>query len=88
LLDTQNRPDVYTMMVLSFTNPILTITYIVAVGLLCLHLSHGFFSFFQTLGLNKPEFDSKLKLSSVVFGLSIFLGFASVPVAIFVKIIS
>ncbi len=88
MMDTLGRHDVYNMMVVSFTNPLLAIAYILSIGLLCIHLSHGFFSFFQTLGLNSPKIEPKLKLVSNAVGLGIFLGFASVPTAILLKIIS
>lgn len=54
---------------------------------LSFHLSHGFFSAFQTLGINKPEYDGKIKLVSIALSLIIFLGFISVPVGILAGII-
>ncbi|HYE71730.1 MAG TPA: succinate dehydrogenase cytochrome b subunit, partial [Blastocatellia bacterium] len=36
-----NRPDVYGMVIAGFSNPIVSAFYIIAMALLCLHLSHG-----------------------------------------------
>ena len=87
LKDSLGNHDVYRMVVSGFSNPIVSFAYIFSMGLLCIHLSHGFFSLFQTLGINRPEFDAKLKLVSNLFGLGIFLGNASMPLAVLFKII-
>jgi len=47
--------DVYSMVYLGFTHPVVSLFYIVAVGLLSLHLLHGFESMFQTLGLKNER---------------------------------
>src|SRR5712691_2021276 len=49
------RYDVYAMMVLGFSSPLVSAFYILAMFLLCLHLSHGSSSFFQSLGLNNKK---------------------------------
>jgi succinate dehydrogenase / fumarate reductase cytochrome b subunit len=85
--DSLGRADVYGVMVIAFNNPIILVSYIVAVLLLSLHLSHGLFSVLQTLGLNHPTRDAKVKLISNAFAVFIFVGYASVPVAIAAGII-
>ena len=64
LKDNMGRHDIYGMVIAGFSNPIVSASYIFAMGLLCMHLSHGFFSLFQSLGINQPEYDSKLKLAA------------------------
>jgi succinate dehydrogenase / fumarate reductase cytochrome b subunit len=79
--------DVYRRMVVSFQNPILAIFYVVSVGLLCLHLSHGIQSALQTLGaLNSTYRPFFKKLGPALSGL-LFIGFASVPLAILAGVI-
>ena len=56
--------------------------YIVAMGALCLHLSHGIWSMLQTLGWSSARNEAKLKVLSLVIGIIVFLGFTSVPVAV------
>ena len=85
--------NVYGMVVAGFSNPIVSFAYIFAIGLLCIHLSHGFlshgyFSLFQSLGINQPEYDTKLKLTANIFALGIFLGNASMPIAVLLKIVA
>ena len=50
LKDHMGRHDVYAMMVLGFRQPVVSIFYVVSVGLLCLHLSHGASAMFQSVG--------------------------------------
>jgi len=74
--------DVYAMMVDGFSNPLIALFYAVTMGLLCMHLSHGVSSMFQSIGLRNEHWRPKLKLAAVVFGWVIFLGFASIPAAV------
>ncbi|HKM90106.1 MAG TPA: succinate dehydrogenase cytochrome b subunit [Candidatus Acidoferrales bacterium] len=56
--------------------------YIVAMGALCLHLTHGIWSMLQTLGWSTARNEATLKIISNVIGIAMFLGFSSVPVAV------
>ena len=58
------------------------IFYIVAMGALCLHLTHGIWSMLQTLGWSTARNEAMLKIVSNVIGIAVFLGFSSVPVAV------
>ncbi|HEY8480204.1 MAG TPA: succinate dehydrogenase cytochrome b subunit [Spirillospora sp.] len=60
----------------------ITVWYVAAVLLVGLHLRHGIWSAFQTLGLRSPRTDRLLRgLASSVAG-AVTLGFAAVPVSI------
>ena len=86
--DAQGRHDVYRMMVYGFTNPLVSIFYLVSTGFLLLHLSHGVSSIFQSLGLRSKRtfryFDGFARLAALV----IFLGNCSIPLGIFLGWIS
>ena len=56
--------------------------YVVAMGALCLHLSHGIWSMLQTLGWNTARNEAQLRVLSRLIGIVVFVGFASVPVAV------
>jgi len=60
----------------------IAIFYIVAMGALCLHLTHGIWSMLQTLGWSTARNVAALKALSLVIGILVFLGFTSVPVAV------
>lgn len=61
--------------------------YIVAMLALCLHLYHGIWSMFQSLGWNTARYDKPLKQFSAIFAILIALGNISIPVAVLTGII-
>lgn len=64
------------------------LVYIVANLLLGLHLYHGLWSFFQTLGLSHPEWDPLRRRFAVGASVIVTVGFLSVPVSILSGIVS
>jgi len=78
----QGRPDVYRMVVTSFQQPSIAIAYILANFLLGIHLSHGLYSGFQSLGLLKEGLRPRMFLLSRLIGYGIFLGYASIPMGV------
>jgi succinate dehydrogenase / fumarate reductase cytochrome b subunit len=75
-------PAPYENVVAGFQSPVISIVYIVAMGLLLLHLRHGIWSMFQTVGLNHPSYTPKIKAFANWFSFLLFLGFSSIPVAV------
>lgn len=74
--------DVHTMVVKGFQNPIVSLFYIVAVGLLSFHLVHGVDSMFQTLGLRNTKWGAGLRKFAIIFAIAYFLGNLAIPAAI------
>ncbi len=87
LLDGKGRHDVYSMMVMSFRDWVVAGSYVIAMGFLCLHLSHGLSSMFQSLGLNNEKAMGKLNAGGKLLALFIFAGYISIPVAAFLNFI-
>jgi len=87
LHDDKGRHDVYRMMILGFTNPVASGFYLVGVGLLALHLNHGIMSLFQTLGLNSGKLRPLWEKGGPAFSWLIFLGYASMPLAVLAGIL-
>ena len=69
----------------SFLNPLRAGFYILAVGLLGMHLSHGIQSVFQSLGAPQGEQMDKITKVSRVIGLLVALGYSSIPVYVLVR---
>lgn len=74
--------QVYRNMVASFSNPLVAGLYVVANVLLGLHLYHGLWSFFQTLGWNNPKFNSWRRSFATAFAWIVTLGNVSFPLAV------
>jgi len=85
--DAEGRADVYTMVITGFANPWISGFYIVSVGLLCWHLSHGVSSMFQSLGLRNRRSAPLLDKLALAVSLAVFLGMSSVPAAILLNLI-
>ena len=80
--DAAGHADVYRMMITGFRQPLVAVFYMVAIGLLCLHLSHGVSAAFQSLGLKNKTVGPILDKVSKGFAVVIFLGYASIPAAV------
>ncbi|MEA3187097.1 MAG: succinate dehydrogenase / fumarate reductase, cytochrome b subunit [Chthoniobacter sp.] len=74
--------DVYHMVIRGFQNPFVAGFYILGMFLLCSHLSHGFGSFFQTLGLNTKSTAPLLVNGGRILAWLIFVGYVSIPIAV------
>lgn len=74
--------DVYAMMVAGFSVWYVSLFYLVGVGLLCFHLSHGFGAMFQSLGLRDPGYSPAILKASQIIAVVLFLGYASIPTAV------
>ena len=74
--------DVYHNVVAAFNVWPVAIFYVIAMGALCLHLSHGIWSMLQTLGFNTARNEALLKIIAHTIAIIVFLGFSSVPVAV------
>jgi succinate dehydrogenase / fumarate reductase cytochrome b subunit len=84
LHDSAGRPDLYLMMLLGFSKWPVAVFYIIAVGLLSLHLSHGMRAMFQSVGW-KWTFGGVSKLPDRIArwtALVIFILYASIPTAV------
>jgi len=87
LRDDAGRHDVYRMTIYGFRNPLVSLFYIAALALLAFHLSHGFQSLFQSLGLNHPHWEGLLRGASLVVAWIVFLGNSSMPLAVFLRLV-
>lgn len=74
--------DVHTMIVQGFSRGGVSSFYILAVGLLSYHLSHGLVSMVQTLGLKNEKWTRGLELFAVAYCWLYFLLNAAIPLAI------
>lgn len=87
-VDEQGRHDVYRMLVLGFQNGPYSIFYIIAMIALGYHLSHAFWSMFQTIGANSPRLNQPLRMTAKGLAVFITLGYISIPLAVIIGIIS
>ena len=66
----------------AFTNPLYVIVYIAAMIVAALHVSHGFWSAFQTLGANHPKYMPIIRTLGLAFAVVVGIGFGLLPIYI------
>jgi succinate dehydrogenase / fumarate reductase cytochrome b subunit len=81
------RGDIYNNMTKSFERPAVAIFYIVANLALGVHLLHGAWSLFQSLGLNHPRFNAWRRWFAYAFTIVVIGGNISFPLAVMTGVI-
>jgi len=75
--------SIYDMMKNFFSNPLYVLFYAISMAVVALHIRHGFWSAFQTLGFNHPKYMPFIQKVSILFALIVAVSMASVPVYLF-----
>lgn len=74
--------DIYNNVISGFLHPAVSVFYIFAVSLLGMHLYHGIWSMFQSLGIDHPRYTAKLRWCAGLFAILIVIGYISIPVSV------
>src|SRR5579862_3326539 len=81
-------PDVHHNVIAGFQNPWVSGFYILAMILLCMHLFHGLWSMFQSLGIDHPRYTPMLKKGAAIVAILIAVGNCSIPLAVMAGILT
>lgn len=76
--------DLYRTVVEYFASPLSVLWYIIAMISLGIHLSHGVWSAFQSLGFHHPQYTPFLQFGSKAFALFIVVGYSALPIYCFI----
>ena len=82
LHDAKDRHDIYNMMVIGFSNPIVSIFYIISMALLSLHLSHGVSGMFQSLGWKNKKYGKFIDRLAWTAAIVLIIGYSAIPIAV------
>mgnify|MGYP003253218787 FL=1 len=69
----------------TFSNPLFAVLYLVWFIAIWFHLTHGFWSAMQTIGINNKVWFERWKTISNIFATLIFIGFAVVVIYFYVR---
>lgn len=72
--------SIYEIVSAAFQSPVYIALYIVAVVIAGVHVSHGFWSAFQSMGLNHPKYTPLIKGVGLLLAIVVAIGFGSLPV--------
>jgi succinate dehydrogenase / fumarate reductase cytochrome b subunit len=78
----QGGTTIYQIVSTSFQNPVYVGLYVLAMLVVALHVSHGFWSLFQTFGLNHPKYMPAISVTGLVVSVVFGLGFGFLPIYI------
>lgn len=77
--------DLYTPVIEAFQDIGIVLFYIVCMLVVAFHLWHGFQSAFQTLGINHKKYSPFIRIIGIMYSIIIPLGFAIIPIYIYLK---
>jgi succinate dehydrogenase / fumarate reductase cytochrome b subunit len=75
----KTNTTIYQIVAQTFENPIYVVIYILAMIVVALHVSHGLWSAFQTIGANHVKYMPFIMALSIVFSLAVGFGFGIIP---------
>jgi succinate dehydrogenase / fumarate reductase cytochrome b subunit len=78
----ENQPNVRYNVIAGFLNPAVSGFYILAMILLCMHLYHGLWSMFQSVGFSHPRYTPLLRKGAAIVAILIAIGNCSIPIAV------
>jgi succinate dehydrogenase / fumarate reductase cytochrome b subunit len=77
--------DLYTLVGLSYRSLGYVVFYVLCMAVVGYHLWHGFWSSFQTLGINHPKYQGLIKAVGMLYSVGIPALFALIPVWMYLK---
>ncbi|MGH9025884.1 MAG: succinate dehydrogenase cytochrome b subunit [Acidimicrobiia bacterium] len=81
------RGDVYRNTVASFERIPVALVYVAGCLALGVHMYHGTWSMFQSLGINNPRFNHWRRYFAVAFSVVVTIGFISVPIGAMIGVV-
>jgi len=76
---------IFDLVTAAFNQPVWVALYAALMAVVALHVRHGFWSAFQTIGANHPKYMPAISLLSFAAGLAVGVGFGLLPIVISLK---
>jgi succinate dehydrogenase / fumarate reductase cytochrome b subunit len=78
----KTQRTIFEIVSLAFANPVYMVVYVLVMIVVALHIRHGFWSAFQTIGANHPKYMPALMVLSIIASLIFGFGFGLLPIYI------
>ena len=78
----KSQTTIFDIVSRAFADPVYVVIYVLVMIVAAVHVSHGFWSAFQTIGANRPKYMPALRLLSIVLAVIIGAGFGFLPIFI------
>lgn len=76
----KNDTTIFQIVTDAFAKPGYIAIYVAAMIVVAIHVSHGFWSAFQTIGANHPKYMPVIRGLSIVFSIALGVGFGFIPI--------
>lgn len=76
----KNDTTIFQIVTGAFAKPGYIAMYVAAMIVVAIHVSHGFWSAFQTIGANHPKYMPVIRGLSIVFSIALGVGFGFIPI--------
>jgi len=76
----KTNTTIYQIVAQAFESPLYVVIYILAMIVAALHVSHGLWSAFQTIGANHIKYMPFIMALSIIFSLAVGFGFGIIPI--------
>ena len=76
----KTNTTIYQIVTQAFESPLYVVIYILAMIVAALHVSHGLWSAFQTIGANHIKYMPFIMALSIIFSLAVGFGFGIIPI--------
>jgi succinate dehydrogenase / fumarate reductase cytochrome b subunit len=82
----KSNTTIFEIVSAAFQDPIYIAIYVAAMLTVAVHVSHGFWSAFQTLGMNHGKYMPIISAAGLVFAIVVGIGFGCIPIFIGIRI--
>ncbi len=82
-IEGQEMRDLKALVISEFQKPLIAFGYTAVLALMILHLSHGVWSAFTSLGMEHNDTSKKVQIGAYIFGIVLMLGFMFIPLYFF-----
>jgi succinate dehydrogenase / fumarate reductase cytochrome b subunit len=79
----KTNTTIFDILANAFSNTGYVLIYILAMVIVAIHVSHGFWSTFQTVGANHPKTMPLIHTIGIAFAVVVGIGFGFLPIYIF-----
>lgn len=83
VVEGQEMRNLRALVIDEFTKPVVAFGYIAVLALAILHLAHGAWSAFTSLGMKHGDTSKKVQIGAYIFAIVLMLGFIFIPLYIF-----
>ncbi len=76
----KTHTNIFQIVAAAFNTPIYMVIYTLVMGVLAIHISHGFWSLFQTLGFNHAKYSPAIFVAGIAISIIFGIGFGFLPI--------